>query len=308
MASDQSTSFATTAGLSCGVCLAIPVVAFAVTLPFDAAHAIVNSCALPFAAGALASVGVSGVSARIADSWDARHHDAPKDVPIISRASGAPSDREAWAELDALLSEDSPISCDPRTAKDVYQIALEELQQHTAAPAADKSRPSTEGSVSDEETAPDGGSEHDAAPDDGDRAAARLAALASLDLVDEASAPSAARTDSYETWAAALAILDEPDAVEDDAALETAHVAYVGKHFASSAVSSTKPTPVPPSPERAAAVAEGARATERHSHVNALIEEAFEQVPSTSVRNTSREYLSVIEGGTISMPPLKAEA
>ena len=44
-----------------------------------------------------------------------------------------------------------------------------------------------------------------------------------------------------------------------------------------------------------------------HSRVNSLIEEEFDQVPSQSVRRTSREYLRVIQGGTASFPRLRAE-
>ena len=90
-------------------------------------------------------------------------------------------------------------------------------------------------------------------------------------------------------------------------AAESTGNAYVGKHMRPAAAL-TQPTAVPPSPERAAAVNEGALATERHMHVNELIEDEFDHVPSKSVRRTSREYLSVIQGGTASLPRLRAEA
>ena len=46
---------------------------------------------------------------------------------------------------------------------------------------------------------------------------------------------------------------------------------------------------------RMAAIAEGNRATREHSHVNELIEEEFNRVPSKSVHHTAHEYLKVIE-------------
>lgn len=87
-------------------------------------------------------------------------------------------------------------------------------------------------------------------------------------------------------WAAALAILDGEDAAVPTSPSKTAYVA----------------------PGRMAAVAEGGNATRAHAHVNALLEEEFDRVPSPSVRRTSREYLRVIQGGTASMPRLQAQA
>ena len=58
MAASVTTSRAIYAGLSCGVAFAVPVCAYAVTLPFPAANGIVATCALPFTVGALAGVGL----------------------------------------------------------------------------------------------------------------------------------------------------------------------------------------------------------------------------------------------------------
>lgn len=53
----------------------------------------------------------------------------PRDVPVIARAAGAPSEAAAWADIDALFDDDSPISCDASRSKDIYQIAIEELRR-----------------------------------------------------------------------------------------------------------------------------------------------------------------------------------
>lgn len=402
MASQYGRPRAIAAGLACGASVAVPALAYAATLPFEEVHAIVASCALPVAAGALAGTGVTALATHVAlgraarieaedraasqasfeeapsflrdESADAASgrffggRRAPKGVPVIARAQGAPSEAEAWAEIDSLLDDSSPISCDPRYSKDIYQIALEELRQGAthagaaagAAATAAAAAPTAPATASSETTATVGVSPDTAATTaslaasaadgaqvrdtgfDGDTDAARLAALASLDtyegesLVAASASVSASRepltviaapqqaapaapaatpasvageapaepvamrdySGHEDMWAAALAILDELEAEPEPA--------YRGKHMRPASL--TQPTAVPPSPERAAAVDEGARATERHSHVNALIEEEFEHVPSKSVRRTSREYLSVIQGGTASLPRMRAEA
>ena len=407
MASQYGRPRAIAAGLACGASVAVPALAYAATLPFEEVHAFVASCALPVAAGALAGTGVTALATHIALGRAARieaegraasqasfeeapsflrdegadaaserffgGRRAPKGVPVIARAQGAPSEAEAWAEIDSLLDDSSPISCDPRYSKDIYQIALEELRQGAthagathagaaagAAATATAAASTAPATASSETTATVGVSPDAAATTaslaaseaegaqvvdtgfDGDTDAARLAALASLDtyegesLVAASAGMSASReplsviaapqqaapaasaatpapvagdvpsepvamrdySGHEDMWAAALAILDELEAEPEPA--------YRGKHMRPASL--TQPTAVPPSPERAAAVDEGARATERHSHVNALIEEEFEHVPSKSVRRTSREYLSVIQGGTASLPRMRAEA
>lgn len=402
MASQYGRPRAIAAGLACGASVAVPALAYAATLPFEEVHALVASCALPVAAGALAGTGVTALATHIALGRAARieaegraasqasfeeapsflrdegadaaserffgGRRAPKGVPVIARAQGAPSEAEAWAEIDSLLDDSSPISCDPRYSKDIYQIALEELRQGVthagaaagAAATATAAASTAPATASSETTATVGVSPDAAATTaslaaseaegaqvvdtgfDGDTDAARLAALASLDTYEgeslvaasagvsasreplsviaapQQAAPAASAATSApvagdvpsepvamrdysgheDMWAAALAILDELEAEPEPA--------YRGKHMRPASL--TQPTAVPPSPERAAAVDEGARATERHSHVNALIEEEFEHVPSKSVRRTSREYLSVIQGGTASLPRMRAEA
>ena len=61
-------------------------------------------------------------------------------------------------------------------------------------------------------------------------------------------------------------------------------------------------------PDRMEAVAEGASATGMHTRVNEILEEEFDRVPSQSMRHTSREYLRVIQGGTMALPRLSAQA
>ncbi|MBM6689080.1 hypothetical protein H6A35_09440 [Collinsella tanakaei] len=96
-------------------------------------------------------------------------------------------------------------------------------------------------------------------------------------------------------WAEALAILEEkPEPIEQKPPR--------GAHFRK--IENTDPV----NPLRMSAVAEGANETVRHTRINEILEEELEKVPSQSMRSTSREYLRVIQGGTMSMPRLSAEA
>ncbi|MFR3450546.1 MAG: hypothetical protein ACLTSX_01700 [Collinsella sp.] len=67
----------------------------------------------------------------------------PDGVPVISRAVDALDEAEAWAEIDAMFSGDSPFSCDPTRSKDMYQIALEELHRTEQAAAQAAARSAT---------------------------------------------------------------------------------------------------------------------------------------------------------------------
>lgn len=409
MAASGSTSRAVYAGLSCGFVFAVPVAAYVATMPFPYANSSVTSLALPFTMGALAGVGIlSAVSAvgrrhAITEEGDAegsspsassffstafeqREHDdlerffgtrrVPKDVPVIARAQDAMSEADAWADIDSMLSEDSPISCDAATSKDIYQIAFEELQRETKA-AQDASASSAQptgqapawaaaSAVASMHQQPATAADQPAAPsattvlespvpasqtasvgdrDELDTEAAQRAALASLDEIDgeslrtaseravraagagqlaypvvsagaqpagavsrtaAATGNAAVATDNAaagyagreDIWASALDILAEGTSGSKGA--EPQAVPYVGRHM--------RPAAAPADAARAAAVAEGRRANEMHQHVNSLIEEELGQVPSSSVRRSSREYLRVIQGGTASMPRLQAEA
>lgn len=183
MAANRQPHRAIALGLSGGIGLTVPLVAYAATLPFDAAHDIVRASGLPFAVGVIAGAGVFALAERFyapdaapsaqdapaaegatfipleqepaRDAADAartgffsridaepeagrtgffaRRHREDDGVPTIQRAADAMSEEEAWAEIDSLMSAGSPISCDARTSRDIYQIAFDELS-HAAAP------------------------------------------------------------------------------------------------------------------------------------------------------------------------------
>ena len=183
MAANRQPHRAIALGLSGGIGLTVPLVAYAATLPFDAAHDIVRASGLPFAVGVIAGAGVFALAERFyapdaapsaqdapaaegatfipleqepaRDAADAartgffsridaepeagrtgffaRRHRENDGVPTIQRAADAMSEEEAWAEIDSLMSAGSPISCDARTSRDIYQIAFDELS-HAAAP------------------------------------------------------------------------------------------------------------------------------------------------------------------------------
>lgn len=391
MASRKSSSRAIAAGLSCGVGLAVPVIAFAATLPFEAPNSVVGAGAVPFAAGALIGVGSFALSSHVLDGrvddqpeanapkaekakrgrraakadgrtterggiFSRGRHRADAGVPVIARAQGAPSEAEAWAEIDSLLDEDSLISCDPVKSRDIYEVALEELRRESAAAASASPASASAGdegstaavtakaaaaaatvsasaaTATATATAPTADStavfmalaelQSEPAATTGrlervvsdDTDAARRAALDSLDtLMDEngdvigrtetaadpQGVPMADYTGREAVWAAAIAVLEDE--------IPSAAPTFIGRH-SRSAASVTSPSLIPPSAERAQSVDEGARATRMHDRVNALIEEEFDRVPSASVRSMSREYLHVIQGGTASLPRLRAEA
>ena len=60
--------------------------------------------------------------------------------------------------------------------------------------------------------------------------------------------------------------------------------------------------------ERAEAIAAGIMENRRHERVNQILEEEIERLQSSTAKRTGRAYLSVIEGGTASFAPLRAEA
>ena len=99
-------------------------------------------------------------------------------------------------------------------------------------------------------------------------------------------------------WAEALAILAEQPG--DD---ERVAPAPIGAH-SRRVLGNTDPI----DPARMEAVVEGASATGRHARVNEILEEEIDRVPSQSMQSTSREYLRVIQGGTMAMPRMSAEA
>ena len=192
MASSDATQRAVLAGLSCGIGLAAPVVAYAATLPFSSINETVVAGSVPFAVGAVAGVGIYAASLGISEyraecehqpshataqddatqaerthsefktasmpsqqgqdaacqtadaagaasspqpastlfsgltgAFQRRHVDAG--VPTISRSANAMDEADAWAMIDSMLDDDSPVSCDPARSRDVYQVAIDEL-------------------------------------------------------------------------------------------------------------------------------------------------------------------------------------
>lgn len=380
MAASVTTSRAVYAGLSCGLAFAVPVCAYAATLPFPQANGIVASCAVPFTVGALAGVGLVTAMSVVGDRrgaegedeaeaafeaaetpgmWEhtasaeepaqaeGRHRatrkharrffgkrDMPSDVPVIARAAGAMSEEDAWADLDALFSDDSPISCDATRSKDIYQIAFEELRRgnirtaRTDTPAAATGRMPAQGDAV-SEAAPAPFAQPAAAATMATAATAAPATQAAMGagvspastamfmaLAQQRVAARTAASASAPTVTASAADpvsaapAPAPAAQPIDAFADRRGVWAAALDILSEPVAAAAPVAHEPyiSASRAAAIEEGKRANRRHDHVNELIEEELGQTESPAVRRSSREYLRVIQGGTASMPALQAEA
>lgn len=390
------------------------------------------------------------------------------DVPQITRAVGAPSEEEAWAMIDSMLDEDSPVSCDPARSRDVYQVAIDEMrggssqtgrvnredieaaaravagsrtapagttatfvalvanaaaQEATLAAGAVEVEPESVVPVVDDEEilaakqaavdalwgapaapvgpgvqslpyndalaslpvlgAQDEKASHGSAaadtvdgtprsrnliaesgngfPDSSepasvtsvatDASSADAAATVSSNVLDDAvsglptermasavsgvtnrvdagsridtgdlpdasleeDVPMADYSGHEDMWAAALSILDEMDAGSSAAQAHVSSVAaaadepaYVGRH--SRVLPEDTARLSRRCIERAGAIAEGVLADRRHAHVNQILEEEIDRLDSTAVKRCRHDYLSVIEGGTASFKPLKAEA
>ena len=82
--------------------------------------------------------------------------------------------------------------------------------------------------------------------------------------------------------------------------------AYVGRHSAVFPEDTARISRE--SIERAEAIAAGIMENRRHERVNQILEEEIERLQSSTAKRTGRAYLSVIEGGTASFAPLRAEA
>lgn len=416
MASSMRSHRAIAVGISGGFGLALPFFAYLATLPFGDTSNAVRADAVPFAAGALAGVGLMALSSYLIDASAAEDDAAEqgsakpeaasrtpvraarasetsvlKGVPIITRAVDALDEEEAWAEIDAMFAEDSPISCDPVHSKDMYQIAFEELQRaehERAAAAASHRAASPQATATQGTSAQPAAAQQTAARSQPVRAAAHVTAAetgrlgvsapatastavpaaastaAFAALVETASAvPSSATPASNETEsraaardrAAAMASLGAsavagpaaapsalgasvaapsaspvpaaaaPQAVEE--VVYTVPVADYSGHEAMweaavaileelDAPSASAAAPAAPSPavtaqmdaRRMAELAEDGCIERDHRRVDEILEEEFDRVDSKSVRNTTHEYLRVIQGGTAAMPRLKAEA
>ena len=337
-------------------------------------------------------------------------------VPTISRAANAMDEAEAWAMIDSMLDDDSPVSCDPERSRDVYQVAIDELTNggktgsynrddiaaaaravsgshaapagstaafvalvanaansaaHNAASsgasatAASASQQSTAQSTPaadlyadepltvDEETIAArraaesslwGASAQkqaaEAAPynanlasmpiisdttgvdlADLDEPAAITASIDAQDRVDTGNLPDASLEEDIpmadysgheDMWAAAVAIMAEvvdPAPVMASTAVSVpvpAAPAYVGRHSAVLPEDTARISRE--GIERAEAIAAGVMENRRHERVNQILEEEINRLESAAVKRTGRAYLSVIEGGTASFTPLRAEA
>ena len=347
-------------------------------------------------------------------AFQRRHAD--DGVPTITRAANAMDEAEAWAMIDSMLDDDSPVSCDPERSRDVYQVAIDELTNggktgsynrddiaaaaravsgshaapagstaafvtlvanaansaaHNAASsgasatAASASQQSTAQSTPaadlyadepltvDEETIAArraaesslwGASAQkqaaEAAPysanlasmpiisdakgvdlADLDEPAAVTASIDAQDRVDTGNLPDASLEEDIPMadysghegmWAAAVAIMAEvvdPAPVMASTAVSVpvpAAPAYVGRHSAVLPEDTARISRE--GIERAEAIAAGVMENRRHERVNQILEEEINRLESAAVKRTGRAYLSVIEGGTASFTPLRAEA
>ena len=156
--------------------------------------------------------------------------------------------------------------------------------------------------------------------DDLDEPAAITASIDAQDRIDtgdlpdaslEVDVPMADYSGHEDMWAAATAILDEidepaPVAVPAPVASPQPAAAYVGRHSAVFPEDTARISRE--SIERAEAIAAGIMENRRHERVNQILEEEIERLQSSTAKRTGRAYLSVIEGGTASFAPLRAEA
>lgn len=133
-----------------------------------------------------------------------------------------------------------------------------------------------------------------------------------VDATSEEDVPMADYSGHEGMWAAAAAILDEviepapvaaPVFTSDP---QPAAPAYVGRHSAVFPEDTARISRE--GIERAEAIAAGIMENRRHERVNQILEEEIDRLQSAAVRRTGRAYLSVIEGGTASFEPLRAEA
>ena len=350
-------------------------------------------------------------------AFQRRHAD--DGVPTISRAANAMDEAEAWAMIDSMLDDDSPVSCDPERSRDVYQVAIDELTNggktgsynrddiaaaaravsgshaapagstaafvalvanaannaaHNAAPAGASAASAAAASAgqqsasqpapvadpyADEPLAVDeetivarraaesslwGASAQkqaaEAAPynanlasmpiisdakgvdlADLDEPAAVTASIDAQDRVDTGNLPDASLEEDIpmvdysgheDMWAAAVAIMAEvvdPAPVMASAAVSApvpAAPAYVGRHSAVLPEDTARISRE--GIERAEAIAADVMENRRHERVNQILEEEINRLESAAVKRTGRAYLSVIEGGTASFTPLRAEA
>lgn len=176
-----------------------------------------SGSAAPFVAGECASAAVTTSFEADIERFFGRHG-KPDDVPVIARAADAMSEAQAWEEIDSMLSDSSPVSCDPLQSKDIYQIALEELARSGAtgvvgkASAARHAAPATAAGASADATSATAAGAGDASVP-ADATAAFMAIAASRENVTESLSKD--RLDEIASREAAMGSLDIMVAEED---------------------------------------------------------------------------------------------
>lgn len=282
MASQKHTHRSAAIGLSGGLALAVPLAAYAATLPFDGVHYVVRTAGLPFALGAFAGIGFYVMSSAFYESREEaeeaeqvgsdeslfatgildggtgmfRRRGADDSVPVIARAVDAMSEAEAWAEIDQLLSEDSPVSCDASTSKDIYQLALEELARAaSSSPDSTRAAAAAGGATASGQASAAGPASVSADARDASAAAGHTAGMPALAAGSNGDAMQATSVDlDLDEPSGVFAVTDDVVAavVAADAAAEAAAVEAAAADAAAEAAAPAAGAPV------AAAVAQGA--------------------------------------------------
>lgn len=252
---------------------------------------------------------------------------APKGVPVITRAPNAESTQSAWEDIDAWMASDAYVSCDPAKSKDIYEIALEELRRgntsvHPVTPSGDSVTTAT---------SPDSTSVFMAA-----YAAARAAratslvpttqqacdsdATASISINEDRPVRRIASNNEKDKLFFAVSNgyhdsdLDEPEVTAGPtvdpilADISHAEPTVAMADYSGHEDMWAQALAILNEKSHNEAVEEGKRFNQFHEHVNNLIEEEFDRSLSSTVRNTSHEYLHVIQGGTMSFPRQQREA
>lgn len=158
--------------------------------------------------------------------------------------------------------------------------------------------------------------------DDLDEPAAITASIDAQDRIDtgdlpdaslEVDVPMADYSGHEDMWAAATAILDEidepaPVAVPTPGRCPSACCSRLCRPSQRCVPRGYRPYLAREHRARAEAIAAGIMENRRHERVNQILEEEIERLQSSTAKRTGRAYLSVIEGGTASFAPLRAEA
>lgn len=170
-----------------------------------------SGSAAPFVAGECASAAVTTSFEADIERFFGRHG-KPDDVPVIARAADAMSEAQAWEEIDSMLSDSSPVSCDPLQSKDIYQIALEELARSGATGVVGRASAAPAGASADAAVATDAAAAGDASVP-ADATATFMAIAASRENVTESLSKD--RLDEIASREAAMGSLDIMVAEED---------------------------------------------------------------------------------------------